>query len=119
MKISDKDLREDFIIKHLPYRLNVLMSHDISTHPSSNPILENENLIIESSLEASIVFGRLLMQFLGLMKYANKTVAHCTSIFPEPIEQELFKIAKKAIYELVTTHIIEIDKSIHAWDKHK
>ncbi|MGN0003201.1 MAG: hypothetical protein ACI35V_07190 [Sphingobacterium composti] len=166
MSSQESNLRKDFIYKHLPYRLNVLMSHDILTHPCSKPILENEKIILERSLEASIVFGRLLMNFLGvtiedkidkkfkrygkrntdydiqnlgydyldfnhpifkqneneihtLIKYANKTVAHCTSIFPSNAEQDQFKTAKKAIYELVITHITEIDRSKLSWEKYK
>ena len=53
------------------------------------------------------------------MYFANKTVAHTTTEFPEGFEQTRFKIAKKAIYELVINHIIEIDRSKLLWEKYK
>jgi len=166
MSNLESNLREDFINIHLPYRLEILMSHDIleKTLPDNHT---NRDLILKASFEDSIVFGRLLLNFLGigikrnndreinrkmktevddfnienlgltfvnldnklikenyqaiciLLKYANKTVAHCTSNFPSNGEQEQFKIAKKAIYELVINHITEIDRSKLMWEKYK
>ena len=63
---SNPNYRDKFINVDLPYRLNVLMSHDIIIHSKSQKILINEKLILDATFEVSLLFGRLLMQFIEI-----------------------------------------------------
>ena len=65
---------DDYINKHLPYRLNSLMARDIMTYRQNNIFLSKnqkispyeDSLVIEPAFEISLVFGRALLQFIGI-----------------------------------------------------
>ena len=74
---------EDYIEKHLPYRLNCLMARDIMTFrrakKDSDALYKGngyhpyeDSIVIEPAFEISLVFGRVLLQFIGI-NYNDKT----------------------------------------------
>jgi len=161
----------NYLDKHLPHRLNSLLAIDLITYRRSTSISEEmkvkcyqDSLILEPAFEISIVFGRALLNFLGigyhfqknilkelknirpdditiqklypdrpfcslkdeiiiqnntelctLMKIADKSVAHLTTIDSNENEHEQLAKARKAIYELVLKHIPEIKKERIWW----
>jgi|KBSSwiStaDraftv2_1062776.scaffolds.fasta_scaffold686952_1 hypothetical protein len=77
--IMDNHVRQEYLNKHLPYRINSLLSPDLIEHrrnTSSSSDLKNkcfsDSLILEPSFEISIIFGRSLLQFLEI-GYSNST----------------------------------------------
>jgi hypothetical protein len=69
----DENLRQEYLDKHLPYRINSMLSPDLITHRRgtriSNEMIEScymDSLVLEPSFEISIVFGRALLNFLGI-----------------------------------------------------
>lgn len=69
----DNILRQEYLDRHLPYRINSMLSPDLITHRRntgiSSEMIEScykDSLVLEPSFEISIVFGRALLQFLGI-----------------------------------------------------
>jgi hypothetical protein len=69
----DNILRQEYLDMHLPYRINSMLSPDLITHRRSTRISSDmiescykDSLILEPSFEVSILFGRALLQFLGI-----------------------------------------------------
>lgn len=74
---------KDYIENHLPYRLNCMMARDIMafrrTKKDSDVLYKgigyhpyDDSIVIEPAFEISLVFGRALLQFLGI-NYDSKT----------------------------------------------
>jgi hypothetical protein len=96
----DDILRQQYLDRHLPYRINSMLSPDLITHRRETSISQEmrqscyqDSLVLEPSFEISIVFGRSLLQFLGigldpksdnLCKYSARTTdVTIKSIYPE------------------------------------
>ncbi len=74
MNLTSNEVAE-YVNIHLPYRLNSLMAHDIILYRQKNKTDEwsrltkspyQDSIFLEPVFEASLVFGRGLMQFLGI-----------------------------------------------------
>ena len=75
MNLTQNDINE-YLNKHLPYRLNSLMAWDIMMYRLKNNVDKQyinlpispyqDSLVIEPAFEISLVFGRALMQFIGI-----------------------------------------------------
>lgn len=69
------DLQQEYLDKELPYKLNVLMSHYIiverqkMTAPCAD--VYKDAIVLIGAFEASILFGRVLLQFLGISMAAK------------------------------------------------
>ncbi|OIQ70707.1 hypothetical protein GALL_476780 [mine drainage metagenome] len=64
---------DDYLEKHLPYRVNCLLAIDLIAHRRSLNISKElksgcyqDSLVLEPAFEISIVFGRALLNFLGI-----------------------------------------------------
>ena len=69
----DETLRQEYLDKHLPYRINSMLSPDLITHRRNSNISNEmkskcyqDSLVLEPAFEISIVFGRTLLNFLGI-----------------------------------------------------
>lgn len=69
----DNSLRQEYLDKHLPYRINSMLSPDLITHRRNQGISAEmrvkcyeDSLVLEPSFEISIIFGRSLLNFLGI-----------------------------------------------------
>lgn len=81
----DTDTKLEYLNRHLPYRINSLLSPDLIEH-RRNMSISNElkikcfsdSLILEPSFEISIIFGRSLLQFLeiGYDYHNNKLIEY-------------------------------------------
>jgi hypothetical protein len=118
---------EDYIQKHLPYRLNCLMARDIMTfrrakkdsdalYKGSGYHPYEDSIVIEPAFEISLVFGRVLLQFIGI-NYNDKTQelkefesnksddVTLKSLFPErdycKVSEKIIEINKDAICTLM------------------
>lgn len=67
------ELRQEYLEKHLPYRLNSMLSPDLMTHRRGTQISAelkskcySDSLVLEPAFEISIIFGRALLNFLGI-----------------------------------------------------
>jgi ribosomal protein S15P/S13E len=138
MSLTNNEITE-YLKSHLPYRLNSLMAHDIILYRQKNKIDEwarsarspyEDSLFLEPAFEISLVFGRSLMEFLGI-KYDRKNDklkkldpakldldditlkslfpqrAFCTLQDPDLIKHEvdiaiLFKVANKSVAHLTS-----------------
>ena len=72
MKLDD-NLRQEYLDKHLPYRINSMMSPDLIRFRRGTQISNEmkrkcyeDSLVLEPAFEISIVFGRSLLNFLGI-----------------------------------------------------
>jgi len=74
---------ENYIENHLPYRLNCLMARDIMTFRKAKKDSDvlykgkgyhpyEDSIVIDPAFEISLVFGRALLQFIGI-GYHDKT----------------------------------------------
>ncbi len=162
--------KDDYLNEHLPYRINFLLAPDLITH-RRNTTHSNElkvkcyqdSLVLEPTFEISIIFGRALLQFLGItynvresklgvyspkpdditikslfperqfcplddeiiiqnqaelctiIKIANKSVAHLTTVFSSGEEQQHLSNARMTIYKLILKYIPEINKQKIWW----
>lgn len=68
-----EDLKQEYLNKHLPYRINSLLAHDLILHrkklASYTDIKDRcygDSLTLEPAFEISPIFGRSLLNFLGL-----------------------------------------------------
>jgi hypothetical protein len=169
--IVDPQEKVEYLEKHLPYRINSLLAHDLMllrkersvamrapTHPYS------DSLVVEPMFEISLVFGRSLLHFLGvdsdgagsfrhptrrnddvsikslfpdrdycafddlelikhkdaivaLLKSANKSVAHLTSLVTDDVDQSVFPEARLAVYRLMLKKVPEINREKIWWYK--
>lgn len=73
MIISDPNLKAEYLNKHLPYRINSMLAHDLiiyrKTTSHFRSIKDNcygDSTVVEPIFEISIIFGRTLLNFLGL-----------------------------------------------------
>lgn len=65
--------RQEYLDKHLPHRLNSMLSPDLITFRRSTNISNEmrescykDSLVLEPTFEISIIFARALLQFLGI-----------------------------------------------------
>jgi len=75
MNLTQNDV-DEYLNKHLPYRLNSLMAWDIMMYRQKNNVYKQyvnlpispfqDSLVIEPAFEISLVFGRALLQFIGI-----------------------------------------------------
>ena len=73
MIISDQVLKEEYLNKHLPYRINSMLAHDLIMHRKTTSHFYSirdscygDSTVVEPIFEISIIFGRTLLNFLGL-----------------------------------------------------
>ena len=172
LNITDQALKNEYLNKHLPYRVNSMLAHDLimlrKTQSHFLPIRDTcygDSTVVEPIFEISLVFGRCLLNFLGLskenssdrlinffpksddltikslfpqrdycdvneqlvidnydslcllIKLANKSVAHLTSVVSETMPEEYNKLpqARFAIYQLTLKYVPEINKQNIWW----
>jgi hypothetical protein len=171
LRDMEKEQYDYYLNEHLPYIMNSLLAHDLMLHRKNTESAYDElkescygdSLVLNPAFEISIVFGRALLQFLGLgyeykanrlivfnkkaddytikdlfpnrsycplsdeiviangkelctiMKIANKSVAHITTILSNGDEHELVKKARMSIYELMLKYVPEINKEKLWW----
>lgn len=140
----DPILKEEYLNKHLPYRINSMLAHDLimyrKTIADFNKIKDfcyGDSTVVEPIFEISIIFGRSLLNFLGLTfnKKKNKIETiqlknddlTIQSLFPnrdlctpdDPIVKEnydelctIIKLANKSVAHL-TSEIPETKSSDH------
>lgn len=77
-QISDH-LKKEYLEKHLPYRINSMLSPDLMTFRRGTNISNDmkvkcyqDSLVLEPAFEVSIIFARSLLNFLGIT-YDPKT----------------------------------------------
>lgn len=79
VNLSDSE-KQKYLTEHLPYRLNSLRAYDVyikrrkaSNYKKELPSLKCywESEFLEPAFEVSIVFGRSLLNFLGIMRGNN------------------------------------------------
>jgi hypothetical protein len=114
---------EEYIEKHIPYRLNCLMARDIMTFrrakDDSDTLYKGtgyhpyeDSIVIEPAFEISLVFGRVLLHFIGI-NYYDKTQEigefkpkksddiTLKSLFPEreycKVSEKIVEVNKEAI----------------------
>ncbi len=138
----DRELVNDYVGKHLPYRLNSMLSPDLISYRRDQPEFADikercyqDSLILEPTFEISIIFARTLLQFLGI-GYAQKAASLCQfnskstddvtikDLFPgrpfvslsNPIVQEheanfsaIIRIANKSVAHLTTVFSNDIE----------
>jgi len=134
MEIDDKQ-KQEYLDKHLPYRLNSLLAPDLITFRRTLNISQElklkcyqDSLVLEPAFEISIIFGRSLLNFLGitydskskkLIKYSPKSDdISLINIYPErdfcPLTEDLIvenyeslctiiKLANKSVAHLTST----------------
>lgn len=75
----DDQLKKDYLEKHLPYRINSMLSPDLITFRRGTNISDDlkircyqDSLVLEPTFEVSIIFARSLLNFLGIT-YDPKT----------------------------------------------
>lgn len=160
----------DYINKHLPYRINSMLSPDLIAHRRGSTIPNEikikcyqDSLVLEPAFEISIIFGRALLHFLGIdydrrtsdlkvfnprkddvtiqnlfpnrpfcplndnlvvqfktalcliIKIANKSVAHLTTVVSNDQEHQQLEVARKTIYRLILKYVPEINKNNIWW----
>ncbi len=168
--MMENELFEEYLNKHLPYRINGLLAHDLilyrkklANYNSIKDTCYGDSLILEPAFEISPIFGRSLLNFLGLgidsankkidrkepwgtdisikslfpdrefcpiddpiileynvnlvtiIKLADKSVAHMTSVKTEEREHEKLPEGCKAIYDLLLKYVPEINKQEIWW----
>jgi hypothetical protein len=128
----DESIKKEYLNKHLPYRINSMLSPDLIENRRNNCISEelkircfSDSLILEPTFEISIIFGRSLLNFLGIGndKQNNKLIKYASqpddvtlkSLYPNisfhPIDDEIvskfnsnlctiIKIANKSVAHL-------------------
>lgn len=85
MELKSED-KLDFLNIHLPYRINTLLSPDLLEYRRSlNEYSDikvrcyEDNLVLDPSFEASIIFGRQLLNFIGITyDIKNKKLSQIT-----------------------------------------
>jgi hypothetical protein len=105
----DDNIKTEYLDKHLPYRINSMLAHDLilyrKTLPNYAPIKYNcygDSLVVEPIFEISIIFARTLLNFLGLgykkdegiiRHTPNKDDLTIKSLFPErdycPLDEKI------------------------------
>src|SRR5690349_14031437 len=92
MKLAQTEI-DDYLQKHLPYRLNGLRAYDlyISRRTTNNYRDEEqrrkcywESEFLEPALEISVVFGRSLLDFLGIKK-EDKLYTRLRNVLPTEV----------------------------------
>ncbi len=144
MIVSDTILKDEYLNKHLPYRINSMLAHDLIMHRKTtahfHSIKDNcygDSTVVEPIFEISIIFGRSLLNFLGLtFNQKNSKIETIQpknddltiqSLFPnkdfcspdDPIVKEnhdelctIIKLANKSVAHL-TSEISETKSSDH------
>lgn len=139
ISITDPKEKAEYLDKHLTYRINSMLAYDLIIHRKTTPEYAavkdscyGDSPILEPIFEISIIFGRTLLNFLGLSfdKTNNKIVAFnpkaddltIKSLFPDRkfcainhqivLENHdalctLIKLANKSVAHL-TASVIEI-----------
>ncbi len=170
LAITDESLKAEYLKKHLPYRINSMLAHDLimlrktqKEFQERSEICYGDSTIVEPIFEISLIFGRSLLNFLGLscsnnkisrfnpakddvtlkslfplrdycpldeqiilenhdglckiIKLANKSVAHLTSVTSEttPDEYDTLPSTRQAIYRLLLKYVPEITKENIQW----
>lgn len=165
-----EELKLQYLNRDFPYRLNSLMAHDMILHRKKQAHFDEikdrcygDSLVVEPVFEISPIFGRSLLNFLGLgldyktnkinrkeprgtdfsiknlfperefcalddpiilqhndnlatlIRIADKSVAHLTSVLTQESDHEKLPYARKAVYDLILKHIPEINKQNIWW----
>lgn len=78
MRVKD-EARQEYLVEHIPYRLNSLRAWDLLQHrklreSTHDKLRESygDSPVVEPAFEIAIVFGRSLLNFLGLTLRNNK-----------------------------------------------
>lgn len=79
LAITDELLKAEYLDKHLPYRINSMLAHDLimlrKTQADFEEISERcygDSTVVEPIFEISLIFGRSLLNFLGLSCINNQ-----------------------------------------------
>lgn len=128
-------LRQEYLDKHLPYRINSMLSPDLMAHRLKSNFSNElkvkcyqDSLVVEPAFEISVIFGRSLLNFLGITydSKANKLARHqpkgddvsLVDIYPNgsfcPLDEELLvqnhdslstiiKVANKSVAHLTSS----------------
>jgi hypothetical protein len=172
LTITDQTIKAEYLDKHLPYRINSMLAHDLIMHRKTQQhfasIKDNcygDSAVVEPIFEISLIFGRSLLNFLGLhkensndriiefsakrddltikslfptrgycplneqlvvdnydalckiVKLANKSVAHLTSVVTEtlPQEHDILPQARITIYKLMLKYVPEMNRQNIWW----
>lgn len=172
LTITDQALKAQYLDKHLPYRINSMLAHDLimrrktqQNYSAIKEICYGDSTVVEPIFEISLIFSRCLLNFLGLhkesfndrvirfspkrddltikslfptrdycplseqlvidnydalckiIKLANKSVAHLTSIIDKtlPQEHDILPQAKMTIYKLMLKYVPEMNKQNIWW----
>jgi len=120
--VLDSNLRQEYLDKHLPYRINSMLSPDLITHRRGTNISQemkrncySDSLVLEPAFEISIIFARTLLNFLGitydpkvmdLKKYdAKGDDLTITDIYPDkgscPLDDELVLANKESLCVII------------------
>lgn len=107
--ITDYNTKAEYLEKHLPYRINSMLAHDLIMHRKTLPhftsIKDNcygDSTVVEPIFEISIIFARTLLNFLGLSWTKDNGISRYTpktddltikSLFPNrdycPLDEKL------------------------------
>lgn len=73
--IEDDLIRKEYLEKHIPYRINSMLAHDLlllrKKNTDFNDIKDKcygDSLVVEPIFEISIIFARSLLNFIGISK---------------------------------------------------
>ena len=121
-----EELKKEYIEKHLPYRINSLLSPDLITHRRLNAgedkfklAFYSDSLTLEPSFEISIIFGRALLHFLGIGYDFNRNIliTHqpkkddftIKSLYPErgfcPLDDNIVKENERGLITIIKEQI--------------
>jgi hypothetical protein len=111
---------EEYLNKHLPYRLNCLMAWDIMMYRQKNNVDKQyvnlpispyqDSLVIEPAFEISLVFGRALVQFIGI-SYGKKDKKLKKSNFTEEDDITLKSLFPNRSFCLLTDDDLKENES--------
>jgi len=78
LTVTDPTIKTEYLEKHLPYRINSMLAHDLIMYRKSlahfAPVKDKcygDSTVVEPIFEISIIFGRTLLNFLGLTLTKN------------------------------------------------
>jgi hypothetical protein len=125
--ITDDNIKTEYLEKHLPYRINSMLAHDLIMHRKTLPLFAKikdncygDSIVVEPIFEISIIFARTLLNFLGLT-YTKDKISRFNpkpdditlkSLFPE---REYCPLDEKIVvdnYDALTNIIKLANKSV-------
>lgn len=75
LHVTDQNIIQEYLDKHIPYRINSMLAHDLIMHRKKqshfHPIKDNcygDSLVVEPIFEISLIFARSLLNFIGISK---------------------------------------------------